>query len=234
MFTQAAIVITKISSSGRAHTHTRFRGRAVESHGALAAAADTRAITRPAGMLRLGFWRQSPAGRGSMDTAHKREHGSLLPWPAAREDAWDGQDVFVSGVDQLCSIARQVGFMGFSRCRICQQPNGSKEHGGAGLGYCITEGYLHYVRSHNLQPTDEERHAVSALVETHAEAIQRHAQRQGSSMAGSEGPSAPSQNTHPFSLKMARTTRSSSKKADPVKADKPAAAKPVGETERVL
>lgn len=105
-----------------------------------------------------------------MDTEHKREHGASLPWPAAREDAWDGQDVFCSGVDQLCSIVRTpTGFMGFSRCRICQQPNGSTEY--RGRGYCITEGYLHYVRSHNLQPTDEERHAVSALVEALAEAI---------------------------------------------------------------
>ena len=133
-----------------------------------AVAADTSASAITPGMLRLGFWRQSSAGRGSMDTKHKREHGASLPWPAAREDAWDGQDVFCSGVDQLCSIVRTpTGFMGFSRCRICQQPNGSTEY--RGRGYCITEGYLHYVRSHNLQPTDEERHAVAALVEAHAE-----------------------------------------------------------------
>ena len=112
----------------------------------------------------LGYWRQSAAGRGSMDVEHKRKHGSLLPWPVALGEKWDGQDEFCAEVELLCSIVKTpTRFMGFSRCRICQQPNGSREY--RGNDYCITEGYLHLVRDHNVQPTDKERQSVSDLFE---------------------------------------------------------------------
>jgi hypothetical protein len=88
----------------------------------------------------LGYWRQSAAGRGSMDVEHKRKHGSLLPWPVALGEKWDGQDEFCAEVELLCSIVKTpTRFMGFSRCRICQQPNGSREY--RSNDYCITEGY---------------------------------------------------------------------------------------------
>ena len=179
------------------------------------------------GMLRLGFWRQTYAGRGAMDKAHKTTHGSLLPWPVALEQKWEGQDAFCADMDSIiCTVKTPTGFMGFSRCRICNRaippaqsristslinswywgvfgldayglqfegflrkayrflayfspkinepkvlsvirsradPNGSLEY--RGNGFHVTEGYLHYVREHNVQATDEERQTVSVLVE---------------------------------------------------------------------
>lgn len=93
-----------------------------------------------------GFWAQS------ID-----DQTSLLPWPVARTEKWEDQDDFIVRLETLEKSLRErgedsyVGYRGYSFCRCCEnRRNGS--HTYVHDGWIWPEGYIHYLRDHNVQP----------------------------------------------------------------------------------
>jgi hypothetical protein len=58
---------------------------------------------------------------------------------------------------EIYSNAYCEQYMGFSECRLCNKPNGSKEYYiiDENKKYIFPEGYLHYIEEHNIIPSDE-------------------------------------------------------------------------------
>lgn len=55
------------------------------------------------------------------------------------------------------SNAHCLQYMGYSECRLCHKPNGSKEYYiiNENKKYIFPEGYLHYIEEHNIIPSNE-------------------------------------------------------------------------------
>lgn len=127
-------------------------------------------------MKKVGFWYS--------------EHESELPMPVAGIAPWQGQSDFMAvlAVIQLTmdndakAVEYQPGpghsrytndypeaeviqWRGWSTCRICDEPNGSKEYVLGGFAW--PQGYRHYLDKHNVEPDPEFSQFVKAFAERH-------------------------------------------------------------------
>lgn len=75
-----------------------------------------------------------------------------LPMPEPSPVPWEGQAAFLAALAARETVARSVTFRGFSLCRVCRRANGSQEFTLA--GWCWPSGLAHYVRDHNVRPTE--------------------------------------------------------------------------------
>jgi len=92
-------------------------------------------------MKKVGFWYSKDEPK--------------LPMPVQQEpdSEWVKKDKPASFAKLLIAVekvARCVGYKGSSRCRICDKRNGSMEFGYK--GWVWPEGYMHYIRDHNVKP----------------------------------------------------------------------------------
>jgi hypothetical protein len=87
-----------------------------------------------------GFWRDTFDGPG------------VLPWPEPAP-GWDGRLRFVEALERVELTAEMIAAAGFSRCRLCQSPNGTVEF--VLDGWAWPSGFRHYVTEHGIQPTEE-------------------------------------------------------------------------------
>lgn len=93
-------------------------------------------------MIREGFW--SP------------EH---TPAPSAAP--WEGQAEFLRKLAAVEAEAHVVQFRGWSNCRVCTRPNGSREFLTAGATW--PSGFYHYIEAHNVEPSIEFREYIEKL-----------------------------------------------------------------------
>ncbi len=91
----------------------------------------------PGRLLREGFW--------------KPDDHSYLPLPQPSEFAWRGKSDFLVSLSRVEAKAKQVSYRGWSTCRICKEPNGSREF--RHEGWAWPQGYRHYVEEHNVRPS---------------------------------------------------------------------------------
>lgn len=87
-----------------------------------------------------GFWRDSFDAPGE------------LPWPEP-DPGWDGRPAFVEALDRVELCAEMIAAAGFSRCRLCQSPNGTVEF--VLNGWAWPSGFRHYVAEHGIRPSKE-------------------------------------------------------------------------------
>lgn len=82
-----------------------------------------------------------------------------FPKPESMKEPFKDKDVVVEALEKLYTeiILHKKGeciyFKGFSTCRCCNEMNGSRE-----LTYkrwVWPEGYLHYIKAHNVRPSNE-------------------------------------------------------------------------------
>jgi hypothetical protein len=102
--------------------------------------------------IKEGFWK----GYGEAE---------FLPMPVANKQPWQGQDIFLKALCQLedkltkayenrdpNSYSHINAYRGWSTCRICDIHNGSREFDYN--GYVWPQGFRHYIKDHNVKPTD--------------------------------------------------------------------------------
>ncbi len=75
-----------------------------------------------------------------------------LPKPKEREKPWKGQREFLALLQQVQAKTRAAHYRGWSTCRICGQKNGSTEY--KRNGWVWPGGFYHYVKDHNVKPSD--------------------------------------------------------------------------------
>lgn len=88
-------------------------------------------------MIREGFWRW--------------QHEPDLPMPIANAMPWEGQAEFLRRLSAVEDAANFLQAKGWSTCRVCDRPNGSREFRTAGAEW--PEGLRHYVETHNVRPS---------------------------------------------------------------------------------
>jgi class 3 adenylate cyclase/tetratricopeptide (TPR) repeat protein len=92
----------------------------------------------PASRRQEGFW----YSRTSPD----------LPKPESRDTPWDGQTKFLKKLTLAQREAMQIGYRGWSSCRICgMQGNGSVTFRLKDWEW--PEGFQHYIQEHNVKPS---------------------------------------------------------------------------------
>lgn len=76
-----------------------------------------------------------------------------LPKPVPNSEPFDEQGEFLSRLAKKEKTASQTQYRGWSTCRLCKKMNGSCEFSSG--GWTWPEGYSHYVKVHNVRPSDE-------------------------------------------------------------------------------
>lgn len=76
-----------------------------------------------------------------------------LPMPEPSSVPWEGQGDFLAALAATEATARPVTMRGFSLCRLCDRPNGSREFRLGGWRW--PSGLDHYIREHNVRPSQE-------------------------------------------------------------------------------
>lgn len=96
-----------------------------------------------------GYWRQTP------------DEKSSYPWPVGNDEPFNGKDEFLKALSICQRAAKRSSYRGPSMCRICQKGNGSQEYNLQQRSHNIIwrwpDGFEHYVRDHNVQPSVEFR-----------------------------------------------------------------------------
>lgn len=77
--------------------------------------------------------------------------GSELPSPKPSNQEWAGKERFLLALDVIQAKNQPIAYRGSSRCRICDQQNGSTEY--QVNGWQWPSGYRHYIDEHNVRPT---------------------------------------------------------------------------------
>ncbi len=80
----------------------------------------------------------------------KQEPGLPKPIP---KPGWSKKKQFLDALDLLESKTEAIAYRGFSTCRLCGIPNGCQEF--ERQGWKWPNGYLHYVRDHDVRPSKE-------------------------------------------------------------------------------
>ena len=89
-------------------------------------------------IIREGFWR----GKDE----------PTLPKPVPRAKPRKGQRIFLKALSRLEYRLKPAYFKGWSECRVCGCRNGSGEYTHGGFQW--PTGFYHYVKVHNVKPTD--------------------------------------------------------------------------------
>ncbi|MGI9422723.1 MAG: hypothetical protein ACR2PA_05990 [Hyphomicrobiaceae bacterium] len=89
-------------------------------------------------MIREGFWSRDP---------------NAQPWPVANIAPWEGQEDFLADLMRVEARVIPLSFRGWSNCRLCSKPNGSREYRTDDAEW--PEGLWHYVADHNVKPSQE-------------------------------------------------------------------------------
>ena len=74
-----------------------------------------------------------------------------LPKPISNLKPWKGKTEFLKRLRVIEKSTTKNHYKGFSRCRICNKVNGTKEHVIENWNW--PEGFLHYVEEHNVRPS---------------------------------------------------------------------------------
>lgn len=67
-------------------------------------------------------------------------------------DAYDKNEI-VRAIERVEMRAKKSFYRGWSTCRICECHNGNAEY--SHEGFTWPEGYLHYIKAHNVKPDEE-------------------------------------------------------------------------------
>jgi len=92
-------------------------------------------------MKKVGFWYS------------KYEPKLPKPVQQAPDSEWvlaGRPTAFAKLLKAMEKVARCRGYKGSSKCRICGKRNGSMEY--SYKGWTWPEGYMHYIRDHNVRP----------------------------------------------------------------------------------
>lgn len=95
-------------------------------------------------MKREGFWRSSTEPD--------------LPMPVAGETALPNRDDLLAALEKAESQAAVKHWRGWSTCRICKKPNGTKEFSAG--GWVWPEGFRHYIEDHHVSPSADFQHFI--------------------------------------------------------------------------
>ena len=69
-----------------------------------------------------------------------------------------GQKEFLERLEKIEKRTQKIHYKGWSRCRICNCMNGTTEH--VSKSFRWPEGYIHYIRDHNVKPDEDFYNAV--------------------------------------------------------------------------
>lgn len=75
------------------------------------------------------------------------------PKPVENKKPWQGHLAFIKRLEEIQHKANIFRFKGFSTCRICKNSNGSDEY--QYKNWRWPSGYMHYIKEHNIIPSDE-------------------------------------------------------------------------------
>lgn len=75
-----------------------------------------------------------------------------LPMPKAARKPFPEKEEVLEALRHKESKAHETRFKGWSTCRVCGAHNGSSEY--SLNGWKWPEGFQHYVKDHNVKPTD--------------------------------------------------------------------------------
>jgi hypothetical protein len=89
-------------------------------------------------IIKEGFWYS------------KREHNLHQPFNGGD---WAEKEQFILKVETLQNRLTPVRSKGWSICRICNCMNGSDEY--SYKNFVWPSGYLHYIRDHNVHPSEQ-------------------------------------------------------------------------------
>lgn len=94
----------------------------------------------------------APIGRANENDRREGFWGSGNQ-PEALSEAWEGRDAFLVALSVLERHAERVRYRGWSNCRVCGCVNGSDTFHAKGWQW--PSGFAHYVRDHNVKPSDD-------------------------------------------------------------------------------
>lgn len=104
--------------------------------------------------LREGFW--FPDKR---DVKYYEKGDDILSLPFAEDHvhmkAFPKKKAFLEALAKVEKKAKVAHYKGWSTCRICKQPNGSKEYSFKHMTW--PSGYRHYIEDHGVWPSPEFR-----------------------------------------------------------------------------
>lgn len=86
---------------------------------------------------------------------------SKYPFPISSNEPIDNQfiDKFIKIMNKCYDDDDYTQFLGLSKCRLCNKMNGSGEYiinnEKNGIKFYVPEGYIHYLKDHNVHPSPE-------------------------------------------------------------------------------
>lgn len=86
-----------------------------------------------------------------------------FPKPQAGATPWEGQAVFLTRLRAVEALAMSTTYKGFSTCRLCGTPAGSREFFLSDVVW--PDGLKHYIQAHNVKPSEGFRAFVSRVFE---------------------------------------------------------------------
>jgi len=87
----------------------------------------------------VGFWKESV----DMGWFPGKETWTAVP---VANSATSDQSALLTKLARVEAIAQKTSYFGFSKCRICNAPNGCDEY--SYNGFVWPSGYAHYLRDH--------------------------------------------------------------------------------------
>lgn len=81
------------------------------------------------------------------------EYEKQYPMPVPFVGEWEGKKEFLAKLKETEKNTNKAYYKGWSTCRLCKCHNGSFSH--QYKSWKWPEGFIHYVRDHNVKPSDE-------------------------------------------------------------------------------
>jgi hypothetical protein len=92
-------------------------------------------------IIHVGFWKEKE------DTGMYPGKKIWYHFPV-ENSATTNQKELIEKIRRVEKFSQKVSYLGASPCRLCDQPNGSREY--TYNGFCWPEGYTHYLETHNV------------------------------------------------------------------------------------